>query len=117
MARVSSHDGSAGDPAELLDRLAAMGDLARWRVLALLEREELGVGEVARTLQVPQSTEDQYGPVMDLKDPELDLAKIAEGFGARARRADQSNYGAVLAEAMTHDGPTFIMIPDDHRYL
>lgn len=60
MARASSHDGSAGDPVELLDRLAAMGDLARWRVLALLEREELGVGEVARTLQVPQSTASRH---------------------------------------------------------
>jgi len=37
-----------------------MGDLARWRVLALLEREELGVGEVARTLQVPQSTASRH---------------------------------------------------------
>jgi ArsR family transcriptional regulator len=60
VARASSQDGSAGDPAELLDRLAAMGDLARWRVLALLEREELGVGEVARTLQVPQSTASRH---------------------------------------------------------
>jgi ArsR family transcriptional regulator len=60
VARISSHDSSAGDPAELLDRLAAMGDLARWRVLSLLEREELGVGEVARTLQVPQSTASRH---------------------------------------------------------
>jgi ArsR family transcriptional regulator len=45
---------------ELLSRLAAMGDLVRWRVLALLEREELGVGELARTLQVPQSTASRH---------------------------------------------------------
>lgn len=37
-----------------------MGDLVRWRVLALLEREELGVGELARTLQVPQSTASRH---------------------------------------------------------
>jgi ArsR family transcriptional regulator len=45
---------------ELLARLAAMGDLLRWRVLALLEREELGVGEVARALQLPQSTASRH---------------------------------------------------------
>ena len=37
-----------------------MGDLQRWRVLALLEREELGVGEVARALQLPQSTASRH---------------------------------------------------------
>ncbi len=37
-----------------------MGDLVRWRVLALLEVEELGVGELARTLQVPQSTASRH---------------------------------------------------------
>jgi ArsR family transcriptional regulator len=57
----SSAQGDGVDrTAELLGRLAAMGDLARWRVLALLEREELGVGEVARTLQVPQSTASRH---------------------------------------------------------
>lgn len=37
-----------------------MGDLLRWRVLGLLEREELGVGEVARVLQLPQSTASRH---------------------------------------------------------
>ncbi len=37
-----------------------MGDLQRWRVLGLLEREELGVGEVARALQLPQSTASRH---------------------------------------------------------
>jgi ArsR family transcriptional regulator len=60
MPRASAPGEGADRSAELLDRLAAMGDLARWRVLALLEREELGVGEVARTLQVPQSTASRH---------------------------------------------------------
>jgi ArsR family transcriptional regulator len=37
-----------------------MCDLVRWRLLALLEQEELGVGELARTLQVPQSTASRH---------------------------------------------------------
>ncbi|MFM7809317.1 MAG: ArsR/SmtB family transcription factor, partial [Planctomycetota bacterium] len=37
-----------------------MCDLVRWRLLALLEHEELGVGELARTLQVPQSTASRH---------------------------------------------------------
>ncbi|MFM7800418.1 MAG: ArsR/SmtB family transcription factor, partial [Planctomycetota bacterium] len=36
--------------------LGTLGDLARLRMLRLLEREELGVGELARALQLPQST-------------------------------------------------------------
>ena len=40
----------------LLTRLAALGDPARLRMLRLLEREELSVGELARALQLPQST-------------------------------------------------------------
>lgn len=45
-----------GDTPVLLDRLAALNDLLRIRLLRLLEREELGVGELAAALQVPQST-------------------------------------------------------------
>jgi ArsR family transcriptional regulator len=51
---------SAQRSGELLARLSAMCDLVRWRLLALLEQEELGVGELARTLQVPQSTASRH---------------------------------------------------------
>lgn len=45
------------DPRERwLSWLGTLGDLARLRMLRLLEREELGVGELARALQLPQST-------------------------------------------------------------
>lgn len=39
-----------------LSWLGSLGDLARLRLLRLLQREELGVGELARALQLPQST-------------------------------------------------------------
>ncbi len=50
----------ATDAANPRDRwlswLGTLGDLARLRTLRLLEREELGVGELARALQMPQSS-------------------------------------------------------------
>lgn len=44
------------DSARLLARLGALNDLTRLRMLRLLRREELSVGEVASALQLPQST-------------------------------------------------------------
>ena len=43
-------------PDPLLSRMAALGDPIRLRLLVLLEREELGVGELAEVLQLPQSS-------------------------------------------------------------
>ncbi len=40
----------------LLQRLSALNDAVRLRILRLLDREELSVGELARALQLPQST-------------------------------------------------------------
>lgn len=44
------------DPLPLLSRLSALNDPVRLRILRLLEREELSVGELSRALQLPQST-------------------------------------------------------------
>jgi SAM-dependent methyltransferase len=41
---------------ELLNWLTSLSDLARLRLIALLMQEELSVGELARSLQLPQST-------------------------------------------------------------
>jgi len=46
------------------DHLAALGDVVRLRVLRLLEREELSVGEVARVVQLPQSTVSRHLKVL-----------------------------------------------------
>lgn len=40
----------------IIDRLAALGEVVRLRVMRLLEVEELAVGEVAKVVQLPQST-------------------------------------------------------------
>ncbi len=41
---------------DLLRQFTTLGEVSRLRMLALLEREELSVGELARVLQLPQST-------------------------------------------------------------
>lgn len=40
----------------LIERLIALSDMARLRALRLLDQEELSVGELAKALQMPQST-------------------------------------------------------------
>lgn len=40
----------------ITDRLAALGEAIRLRILRLLEAQELSVGEVAKVVQLPQST-------------------------------------------------------------
>ncbi|MAB73285.1 MAG: ArsR family transcriptional regulator [Planctomycetaceae bacterium] len=51
-----SESNSTGRPDEWLSNLAQLGDLARVRLLLLVERTELGVGELATASQLPQST-------------------------------------------------------------
>jgi ArsR family transcriptional regulator len=47
---------SARNESPLLSRLSTLNDLARLRILRLLGRHELSVGELGRALQLPQST-------------------------------------------------------------
>ena len=44
------------DSPPLLDQLHTLNDMARLRMLRLLSRHELSVGELSRALQLPQST-------------------------------------------------------------
>ena len=44
------------DEPDLVHRLSALGDPVRLRILRLLDTHELSVGELARALQLPQST-------------------------------------------------------------
>jgi acetolactate synthase I/II/III large subunit len=48
----------------------------------------------------------------------LDIAMIAEGFGARGVRAeDDEGFEAALREALVADGPTVIQLPLDRRWV
>ncbi len=49
-----------GDAASLMSWLGALGDFARLRMLRLLKQEELSVGELAKSLQMPQSTASRH---------------------------------------------------------
>lgn len=51
-------------PISITDRLAALGDMIRLRILRLVERDELAVGEVAKVLQLPQSTVSRHLKVL-----------------------------------------------------
>ena len=55
---------SPAEPPALLERLSTLSDLGRLRLLRLLEREELSVGELARALQLPQSTVSRHLKVL-----------------------------------------------------
>lgn len=48
----------------LVERLAALGEPVRLRLLRLLEREELSVGELAKIVQLPQSTVSRHLKVL-----------------------------------------------------
>lgn len=48
---------------------------------------------------------------LDFSDPDVDMQKIAEGFGARVERiASLDAVGEVLARAHAHAGPSFLII-------
>lgn len=53
-----------GELGELLGGFAALGDVLRLRMLTLLQREELTVGELAKVLQLPQSTVSRHLKVL-----------------------------------------------------
>lgn len=55
---------SANNNSLLTDRLVALGEMVRLRILRMLEREELSVGEVARIVQLPQSTVSRHLKVL-----------------------------------------------------
>lgn len=63
-------------PSPIADRLAALSDPVRLRILRLLEREELSVGEVARVVQLPQSTVSRHLKMLGDADW---IAKRADG--------------------------------------
>ena len=56
MPETSRDQGPSERPAEWLATLSLLGDVARVRLLRLVEQAELGVGELAIASQLPQST-------------------------------------------------------------
>jgi SAM-dependent methyltransferase len=52
------------NPNLIIERLTALGDVTRLRILRLLEAEALSVGEVAKVVQLPQSTVSRHLKVL-----------------------------------------------------
>jgi ArsR family transcriptional regulator len=71
----------------LLQRLSALNDAIRLRVLRLLDRQELSVGELARALQLPQSTVSRH---LKLLHEGGWAIKRSEGTASLYRVADAS---------------------------
>ncbi|HEY0242432.1 MAG TPA: metalloregulator ArsR/SmtB family transcription factor, partial [Gemmatimonadaceae bacterium] len=70
----------------LFDRMTALADSTRSRMLLLLERHELTVNEVRSVLQLPQSTVSRHLKV--LVDQEWILSR-PEGTSRRYRAAEK----------------------------
>ena len=48
---------------------------------------------------------------LDFNNPDLDMQRIAEGFGARSEKIDNlQSIGEVLGRALAHRGPSFLII-------
>lgn len=112
-------------PELVLERLAALNDATRLRILRLLETEALSVGEVAQVVQLPQSTVSRHLKVLadagwvvrrnegtatfyrvvldDLDAGARSLWVAVRGQMARSREAeeDQQRLAGVLAERRT----------------
>lgn len=100
---------------ELLRSLSCLGDMARLRLLRLMEQEELSVGELARVLQMPQSTVSRH---LKLLHDEGWIARRSEGT-ASLYRLDRSALLAGAAQlwevVRAHMGTSATLAQDDHR--
>ena len=76
----------------LVDRLSALSDPTRLRLLRVLEAEELGVGELSRVLHLAQSTVSRH-------------LKVLHDGGWLARRSEgTANYFRLAVDALGEDG-------------
>ena len=71
------------DTKEWTELLAMLSDPARLRVLRALEAHELAVGEIARALQMPQSTASRH--IKPLFDAQF-VARRMEGTTSGTRK-------------------------------
>jgi len=96
----------------LLARIGSLADPARLRLLALLEREELGVGELAAIVQLPQSSVSRHlkvlaeqGWVVSRSERTANLYSLADGeLAAPARSLWEIARGEIAGwPALEHD--------------
>ena len=91
----------------LTDRLAALSDSARLRILRILEKEELSVGELAAVLQFPQSTVSRHLRV-------LGEASAGDGGATRpARETGEQGKPGWLVKRTEGTSTLYRMVLDD----
>jgi SAM-dependent methyltransferase/DNA-binding HxlR family transcriptional regulator len=78
-------------PNSVVERLAVLGDPIRLRLLRLLERQELSVGELSRVVQLPQSTVSRH------------LRLLAEGHWLIARAEGTSTLYRLVMDDLTSE--------------
>ena len=105
-----------GDADRLLGQFTALGDVVRLRMLHLLADEELSVGELARIVQVPQSTASRH-----LK-PLLDggwIARRSDGTAGLYRMANATmpDDSKALWEVARHSIQTHSEIAQDRQRM
>lgn len=104
----------------ITDQLLALSDAVRLRIVRVLEREELAVGEVAKVVQLPQSTVSRHLKI--LADGGW-VVKRTEGTAAYFRMVmddlDAGHRGIWVAvrELMRSAGPSPAEIEEDNRRL
>lgn len=98
----------------LLRSLTTLGDMARLRLLRLIEREELSVGELAKVMQLPQSTVSRHLKL--LLDGKWAMRR-SEGTASLYRMHPKAGPGAGdlwrVVRAQLGESPTFD--EDDRR--
>ncbi len=86
----------------VVDRLSQLGDPVRVRALRVLEREELAVGELARVLQIPQSSASRH------------LKVLAEGGWLVRRPVGPATYYRVVLDDLPGDARAIWVAVRDH---
>lgn len=94
---------------QLTNHLASLGDAMRLRMLRLLEREELSVGELAKVVQLPQSTVSRH-----LKILAESVGVSSNGAGWLAKRAEGTAtlYRVVLDDLLPASRALWLTVRD-----
>ncbi len=86
----------------IVDRLSQLGDPVRVRLLRILERSELAVGEIARVLQIPQSSASRH------------LKVLADGGWLVRRPVGPATYYRVVLDDLAADARAIWIPVRDH---
>ena len=99
----------------LLRSLSSLGDMVRLRLLRVLEREELGVGELSKVLQLPQSTVSRHLKLLHDGDWIVRRNEGTATFFRLDPKAISTNAMALWKVVQQQVGAGATLADDDHR--